>query len=513
MQGNLTQQTMELLKKLQNDPVLEKANTTTGISAGFGVVNYNLEPYAKTLYPVITPIRNKTPRFTDNNGGNAVHWKIITAINPSRQFPGTTEGIRGSVIDQTEDDRLASFVRFSLENSLTEEAIMQAEGFDNALAIMADNLLRSLFIAEEEWMLVGNATGLQQPSAPTGTPTTGGSMAASSSNYCKVVALTYDGWKRATVSGGVVTQFLKSSPLGESMTINGGASKVSAASAAATTTSTNNAVTWFVTAVPGAFAYAWFTGTSSSAGGCTLTAITNNNTFTQTAAATGTQVDNGNGGQNSLTANLGTGNNYSANGSVFDGLISQAVNPLILSPSGSQTATGQYLSLDGGTLTGNSDGSITQIDTILQAFYNNYKLTPTKMWVSAKQAQEITLLTLQSGSNGVFRITLSNEPGAQGGVTAGSMVSAYLNKYAVGGPKALPIEIHPNLPAGKIFFDCDEIPYPLANIPGCYRMHCLRDYYQRVWPQTTETRFTSVNFYGTLQCYVPFAMGLLDNIN
>jgi hypothetical protein len=43
-------------------------------------------------------------------------------------------------------------------------------------------------------------------------------------------------------------------------------------------------------------------------------------------------------------------------------------------------------------------------------------------------------------------------------------------------------------------------------------MHLLRDYYQRLWPQTTETRFTSVNFYGVLQVYVPFAMSLLDNI-
>ena len=156
MIANLTEQTMDLLKKLQSDPVLEKVNTTTGISTGTGVVNYNLEPYAKTLYPVITPIRNKTPRFTDANGGNAVHWKVITAINPGHTFPGTAEGIRGGLIDQTTDDRLASFVRFSLENSITEEAIMQAQGFDNALAIEADNLLRSMFIMEEEWLLVGN---------------------------------------------------------------------------------------------------------------------------------------------------------------------------------------------------------------------------------------------------------------------------------------------------------------------------------------------------------------------
>jgi hypothetical protein len=329
-------------------------------------------------------------------------------------------------------------------------------------------------------------------------------MGASTSNYCRVVALTYDGWKRCTVSGGLVTQFIKSSPLGEQMTVNGGVSQVSAVSLAAITTGTNNAIQWNATAVPGAFAYAWFTGTSVSAGQLALAAITTINSFTQTGPATGTQTDTGNGGIG-VTAALGAGNNYSANGSVFNGLINQAINPAITG------ATGQYTSLNGATLTGNSDGSIAEIDTVLQAFFDNYKVSPTKMWVSSQQAKDITRKVLQSGSNGVFRINLTNGAN-QGGVTAGSLVSAYLNKYAVGGPKDLPIEIHPNLPSGKIFFDCNEIPYPLANIPGPYRMHCLRDYYQRLWPQTTETRFTSVNFYGVLQVYTPFAMGLLDNI-
>ena len=511
MLGNLTQQTMELLRKLQSDPVLEKSYDTFGISSATAIVNYNLEPYAKTLYPVITPIRNKVPRFTDANGGNAIHWKIITAINPSRTFPGTTEGIRGALIDQTTDDRLASFVRFSLENSITEEAIMQAQGFDNALAITADNLLRSMFICEEEWMLVGNATGLPQPAAPTGTPTTGGSMAASSSNYCKVVALTYDGWKRASLANGLTTTFTKSSPANEQQTVNGGVSKVSAASAAVTTTSTNNAITWFVTAVPAAFGYAWFVGTSSAAGGCTLAAITNTNTWTQTSNTTGgTQVDNGagyNGG-----AALGTGNNYSANGVVFDGLVSQAINTQILSPSGSTTATGYYLSLDGGSLTADNYGNVVQIDTALKWFYDTYKVTPTGMWVNTTGAKTITQLVLSGSSGPMYHININGDSKGIATMPGGTLVPVYNNKFAPYGAEPLPINVHPNMPPGKIFFDCDKIPYPLANIPGCYRMHMLRDYWQRLWPQTTETRFTSVNMYGVLQVYVPFAMGLIDNI-
>ena len=505
--SSLTQETMELLRKLQSSPMLEKLTDTVGIQSGSGIVNYNLEPYAKTLYPVITPIRNKIPRFTDPNGGNAVNWKIITAINSQRTFPGTTEGIRGAVIDQNEDNRMASFVRFSLENSITEEAIMQAQGFDNALAICADNLLRSMFIAEEEWMLCGNASGLTAPSAPTGTAGTGGSMGASSSNYCRVVALTYDGYKRATVASGLTTTFTKSSPQQESMTVNGGCSKVSAASAAVTTAASGT-ITWTTAAIPGAFAYAWFTGTSASAGGCTLCGITTINVFTQTAAATGTQTDNGAGYGSG--ANLGTGNDYSKNASVFDGLISQAINPNILGPSGNQIATGYYSSLNGATLTSDNCGNVVEIDAALQWFFDTYKVAPTKIWVSTQEARNITKKVLSGGASPLYHINIDNTGTTN--LHGGTFVPVYNNKFAPYGPTALPLEVHPNLPYGKIFFECDRIPYPLANIPGCYRMHLLRDYWQRLWPQVTETRFTSVNFYGTLQVYVPFAMGVLDNI-
>ncbi|MGA3212415.1 MAG: hypothetical protein ABSD20_14000 [Terriglobales bacterium] len=504
MIANLTEQTLALLKKLQSENILAKDTTTTGITTGTGIVNYNLEPYAKTLYPVITPIRNRTPRFTDPNGGNAVNWKVITAINPGRTFPGVSEGIRGAQISQTEGNRMASFVRFSLENSLTEEAMMQAQGFDNALAIMADNLLRSMFIAEEEWMLAGNASGLQTPGAPTGNVGSGGNMTAHATK-CFVAALTYDGYKRASVSGGVYTTLVQTSPMGESQTVNCGVSPVSPAGSA-TTSSGDQSVTWQVTAVAGAFAYAWFVDkTGTGLGTAQLAAITTTNVFAQTADATGTQVANGAGTGGG--GNLGA-TDYSANATLaFDGLISQAINPRV------STATGYYQSLDNATLTGDNNGNVVEIDTALKYFYDTWKVSPTKMWVGSQQALNITQKVLAGGNAPVYSIRFAGDQGAgPAGIAGGSFVPVYNNKFAVGGPKAIPIEVHPNIPSGKIFFDCDEIPYPLANIPGPYRMHLLRDYWQRLWPQTTETRYTSVNFYGVLQLYVPFAMGVIDNI-
>jgi hypothetical protein len=298
------------------------------------------------------------------------------------------------------------------------------------------------------------------------------------------VALTYDGYKRASVAGGVVTTFVKNSPLSEAMTINGGASKASNASAAVTPTAGQN-LTWTVPAVAGAFAYAWYTG--PSAGPYTLNAITTANKFVQTADAAGAQQSSA------------LGSDYSKNNSVFDGLIVQAVN-----------GGGYYKSLDGSTLSQDGAGNVPEIDAALESFYVNWKVSPTKMWVSAQEARNITKKVLGNGTAPLYHFNVDKN--GLTGLVGGTFVPTYNNKYAVGGPKAIPIEVHPNIPAGKIFFECDEIPYPLANIPGPYRMHLRRDYYQRLWPQTTETRFTSVNFDGVLQVYTPFAMGLLDNI-
>jgi len=139
-------------------------------------------------------------------------------------------------------------------------------------------------------------------------------------------------------------------------------------------------------------------------------------------------------------------------------------------------------------------------------------VTPTGMWVNTTGAKTITQLVLSGSSGPMYHININGDSKGIATMPGGTLVPVYNNKFAPYGAEPLPINVHPNMPPGKIFFDCDKIPYPLANIPGCYRMHMLRDYWQRLWPQTTETRFTSVNMYGVLQVYVPFAMGLIDNI-
>jgi hypothetical protein len=501
--GALSQDTLDLIKAIVQSGALSKANTV-GILQSTGITNYDLEPRAKHLYPVITPIRNWIPR-AKGQGDTATHWKTITAINPSNASPGVSEGNRGAVIDQTEVDRIASYKGLGLENSITEEAIYAAEGFDNALAIMADVLLRAVFIAEEKTVLMGNNTlSLGIPATPTGVPSaTGGTMAASAANTAYVVALTYDGYLRSTVTGGVATTFNKTNADGTmDSNIGAGSSNKSLQSATVTTTGSTGSIVWSVTAIPGASAYAWYSGVGG-AGTQVLSAITTTNSWTQTAAGTGTQP------ASAITAD------NSKNQLVFDGLITQACLAPPAGASGYLSATGfntygYYNSLNGLFLTGNADGSITEIDNVLQQMWEIFRVTPTMMWVNAQEAKNITRKVMASGSTPVYRVNLTNSQAS--GITGGTFVSAYYNKFAPGGPRELPLEVHPNIPPGQIFFDCREIPYPLANIPGPYRIKARREFYQTLWPQTTRTRFTGVYVDELLEVYTPFALAVLSGI-
>lgn len=462
-----------------------KANTT-GITTGTGIVNYNLDPVAKTLFPVITPLRNSIARTVDEKGGTALNWKAITAINPGNTPSTMREGRRSGYIDQTEADFSVNFATIGLENYITEQAIMAAKGFDNASAIAADNLLWATMISEEQLDLGGNQSKpFGTAAAPSGTPTAGGSLAAGTALICKVVALTLDGYQRALYQGGVVQTITRTNGDGTSDVINGGASIISGASAPQTPNGTNLAMTWKTAAKPGAFGYAWFVGTQS--GQLAFAGVTSINVFTQTVPANGVQLDG-----------TLTNTDYSANPYAYDGLVTTAAT------------AGAYVSLDGATLTSNGAGGVVEIDSFLSAFYVARKVTPTAMWCNPQERRAITYRILQGGSgSGALRMI------AQGadGMRSQGMVTEYLNNFGpTGGSSVLPIYTHPNLPAGKIFFDCDSVPYPLPNAPVARRKVLRRDYWQVLWPQTTMNRQTGVYFDGCLQVYIPFAMGVLDNI-
>jgi hypothetical protein len=484
-----------LTKALASAPVLEnipgtdlkKSTFEQSGSATSGLTYYDLELGAKMLYPVLTPLRNEIPRVS-GKGGIQANWRAITAINTTGVRIGVSGGNRGGAIAVQTADYSAAYKGIGIEDSVDFEAQYAGQGFDDIRAIAAKVGLESLMLGEELLLLGGNGTvPLGTTPAPSvGVVSTGGSLAATQVVNC--VALTLEGYVNASVAGGIPLAVTRTNTDGSSDTFGGGSAAISADATATISSGTTNSITCSVAAVRGAVAYAWFWGTTASNG--VLGAITTTNTYTITAAATGTQ---------SVTA-TGITNDNSVNALVFDGLLTQAMK------SGSNA---YYRSLNGAELTADGAGAIVEIDVALKSFWDNYRLTPDTIWVSSQEALTISQKILAGNANGAYRIVVNME---QGMMVGGVMVATYLNRFSMAGAKVLQVRIHPNMPAGTILFTTSRLPYPLSNVSNVFQVRTRQEYYQIEWPLRSRKYEYGVYADEVLQHYFPPSMGVITNI-
>ena len=496
---NFDSNAIQRLAELRNGG-LSKA----GISTAAGLVFYDLEAEAKLLYPVIAPIRKRMPRIGKREAGQglAVHWNIITDPNSAGISSELGEGQRGGVLTPATAAKISTYHGIGFENAVTWEAEYAGEGYDDIRGIAQRTSLDSLILAEEPKLLWGNGpTGylLGQPSAaPTGTGSaTGGSLATSATYYLYAAPLTLQGVGFTKKAGLVVTTVSRPNADGTVLNYNGGAGILSAASAAIAVTSAGSvgSIAAAVAPVKGAAGYAWFIGSSAGAANayfwgvsniCTAT-ITSLPTTGQTAAYTGYNVD------------------YSQNQYSFDGLITQAL-----------TANGYYGSLAGATLTPDGANGCIEVETVLKYFWDTYKTSPTRMYVGSGVLRDLTKCVANAGTqdgNLGYRLNMPNTVDAvTGGLVAASVIQVYVNKYAWGGAKPIPVELHPNMPDGYIFFDCEINPYPTANIPIARAVRTRRDYFMVAWPVVTRQWQNGIYADECLQVYVPYSLGLVSDI-
>ena len=227
-----------------------------------------------------------------------------------------------------------------------------------------------------------------------------------------------------------------------------------------------------------------------------LGAITTINSVSITAAAAGTQT----------AASLPT-TDYSQNALVFDGLLTQAFNPSLNAYFAAQ-ATGTAGT--GTPLTADSEGGIVEFDAALKSFWDNYRLSPTTIYVSSQEMLNIHKKILQGGTNTAARFVFSAD---QGAMLGGVMVRSYLNKFSMKGAVEIPIKLHPNMPAGTVLFFSKTLPYPLSNVPK----HGADPHPQRVLPDRMAAARAPLRIrrrYAdeVLQNYAPFAFGAITNI-
>lgn len=487
----MTKDTISEIKKAWRTPADWMKAFTESQSATSGLTAYDLMPVVLGLYPVDTPLRNIIARVPAN-GGIQANWRAITGINTNSISLGVSEGNRGGVIATSTMDCSASYRALGLEDYVTFEADYAAMGFDDVKATAVRGLLNALFIGEEAVILGGNTSC---PLGVTPTPTlssntSGGTLSAQTlSVIC--VALTLDGFMAGTVQGGIRGQVTRTNADGSSDTFGGGSAQKSA-NATITTTGSASSVSAMVSPVSGAVGYAWFWGTAGSE---VLGAITTINSLVITAAAAGSQT----------AASLSASDN-SSNRLVFDGLLSQVAKP----GSNAYVYTMPNGTLGQGTpLTADGVGGIVEIDAALKHFWDTYRLSPSIIWVNSQEQTNITKKVLAGSSNGAQRFVINVN---QGDVLGGDLVTSYLNKYSLSGPKAIPVMLHPNLPPGTILFHTEKLPYPLAGVANVLQIRTRRDYFQIEWPIKTRRYEYGVYMDGVLQNFFPPSFGVITNI-
>lgn len=496
----ITNDTLESIKLAQQNATVARDLLGKSFTQASGLVFIDLEASAKTLYPVITPLRNQIPRVP-GRGGTATNWKAITGININGLSLGVSEGRRGGVIATAVQNFTAAYKGYGLEDSVTFEADYAAQGFDNLRLRATEGLLRAVMIGEEK-LIVGGNQSLALGITPTPTLSdvaTGGSLAANNAVSVVCVALSFEGYLNASVAAGVPAQVARTNADGTSDSYGGGSARKSAAASVTTANdaSATHAVRASVAAVNGASAYAWFWG---AAGSETLGAITTINSVLIAAPAAGTQT----------AASLPAADN-SQNGLVFDGLLTQIQLPgsnsyVFTMPTGTP-GVGTPLTADGA-------GGIVEIDAALKSFWDNFRLSPDLLLVSSQELLNITRKVIAGGGAPLFRFNLDGQQGSPATVTAtaGAIVGSYLNKYTMSGGQLVQIMLHPNVPPGTIVFYSRTIPYPLSNVSNILQMKLRQDYYQLEWPMQTRQYQYGVYADGVLQNYFPPAFGIIRNI-
>jgi hypothetical protein len=493
MFGDLSQQTFDLLNKADLSSLNKTTISQSTISGVAGNLNaFDLRGPALQLYPVITPLRNRLPRQVSDRGDLATRWKAITGVNTQGFELGVAPGRRSAEMSVTEQDYVASYAGLGLEASIDWEAVWSGgKEFDNK-ATLVQSLLRAVMIGEENVILNGNASmPLGTPATPTAVLANGGTLGSGLSLQVFVTALTARALANTTVTGGVTYGLVTRVNIdGTSTQYGAGASAVSLGSTAVSTTAGQQTVVASVTAVKGAAGYAWYIGTN--AGAATLNTITTVNKVTISAPSTGTQLANVSG----------SNNDQSNNALVFDGFLTQAL----------KSNAGYFASLDGNTLTADQANGILEIDTALQWFWDNKRLSPTEIWVNSQEARNINKKIVASGGVPLFRFTLPGGTGSEDDKPAllgGASIAKYWNKFT---QQFLDIRIHPNLAPGTIFFNSSEIPYPLSGVDNVSFVRCRRDYYQIEWPVVSRQYVYGVYADEVLVCRAPFSLGVIANV-
>ncbi|HVP99167.1 MAG TPA: hypothetical protein VMS87_07945 [Roseiarcus sp.] len=487
---------MNLAQTTQDTLGLMKESLAKNVTISTGLTAYDLQAPAKNLYPTVTPLRNSLPRVARINPGDAARWRTITSLVGSGfdAMGWVPEGQRTASMSYAANFVSAPYLTLGEEDTVTFEAEAAAQGFEDINATATLRLLQKTMRKEEMALLGGNASiALGTPSTPSLSASGSGATLPAGTYSVIAVALSFEGYRNASLAAGVATIKTITGNDGNTYTLNGGSSMKSSNATQAVTLGQSLSAT--VPVVNGAVAYAWYVG---AIGAETLQNITTINSATFSAPlATGQQAATVITTDNSRNATL-----------AFDGLLTVGFNPAnnayVQTLATGTAGTGSFLTASG-------RGSIVEIDNMLMQMWNAYRLSPTVIYVNAQEQKNITAKCLTNSSGPLLRYPVDASQDKPYEFAASGVVRWYYNPLT---GIEIPVNVHPDLPPGTLLAFCEKLPvwYQSNETPNVAEVLTRRDYYRVDWPLRTRRREYGVYAEETLAVYAPFGVGVITNI-
>lgn len=439
---------------------------TSGITTASDLAGVDLQPLI-SLVPVDVPFFNSTPRVAAKQGALFAFWQALLNVNNQQADVGVPADQAAQLVTIENQYVFSPFAPLGLGGTVTQDALAQAQGYADALAVCTLQTINQVMIGMDIHQL--NAQSFALPAIGTvslAAAATGGSIAASTAVYVKVAARSGVNYYR-------------------------GGSSLPSAEVTVTTASTGatNSVTASWPSVKGAAAYDVYVGSAAGAEHYYTTVTVNTATITSiptTAANVPSLAGIYNAGQPGPSAVPSTDTSYQTywqNGLIasivgdyssqpdalgVSGSVANLVTPGTGSPQGAY-----YQSLNGSSLTV-SGAAIEQIDAMNQAIYDAYQLTPTRLLMGSQSINDIANAVLNNPQAVTWLVPTDSEGRAR--VVAGGAVAIYLNKTVNGKP--ITLELQPHLPPGRIVAVVDEVPFPGANIDTVLSVETQYDFWR-----------------------------------
>jgi hypothetical protein len=415
---------------------------------------YYLEPAAKYIFPLNTPVKNMLPRVA-SVGTDILNWRAILDV-----FGGSGPSVGNFILQQQGTPQKLTYNWANLSNVFKMIAAQDVVTFESEIygrmfepdvrAKVAAKLIPALMLGQETWYL--NAAQKLWPPAPpsnASTATTGGTVAAAT-NWIIVTAVNANG--ETLAYGGSTPTAASIVTTGATSTVTVSINRVPNAVSynvyvGTGSTQPANSAMWKQSATtqfggasalndPGGLAQGYFTVTATAAfatsGTAYSTIVTAGNTavaFKSTDANTLNAPLTFDGIQSLIYLNAGTGSTIGVGGETA--LVRQA------------SANDKKLIQD-------------DIDSLLEAMNLNAQADPEYLLCSIRDHKKLTQI-VANGTN--FRVTSDNS--RMDSLTGGARATKYINQTT---GRVMDIVMVPYLMQGTIIALSMNIPFPVAEI-------------------------------------------------